>query len=153
MNARWARTSVRRLHELHTSPRNGSARSPSRPNTRPIGADDVVELRGEHHREEVLGAGQAERPQQRAHLLAEAAAADEHEALRHLRELVGELHGDAAAQAVPHDGGALVAEHAEQVADAGGVGAEAVVASGLGRLAVARAGRGRSRCSARRAAA
>ena len=70
-------------------------------------------------------------------LLAEAAAAHEHEPLGHLRELVGELHGDAAAEAVADDGGALVAEHAEQVADARRVGAEAVVAAGLGALAVA----------------
>ena len=56
---------------------------------------------------------------------------------RHLRELVGELHGDAAAEAVADDRGALVAEHAEEVADAGGVGAEAVVAARLGALAVA----------------
>ena len=80
--------------------------------------------------------GTRERPQQRVDLLAEPAAAHEHEPLGHLRELVGELHGDAAAEAVADDRGALVAEHAEQVADARRVGAEAVVAAGLGALAV-----------------
>ena len=62
---------------------------------------------------------------------------DEHEALTALRELVGELHGDAAAEAVADEGGPLVTEHDHQVANARRVGAEAVVAAGLGRLAVA----------------
>jgi len=52
-------------------------------------------------------------------------------------ELVGELHRDATAQAVAHERRPLVPEHGQQVADARRVGAEAVVAAWLGRLAVA----------------
>src|SRR5437762_9422176 len=50
---------------------------------------------------------------------------------------VGELHRDAAAERVPDDGGARMAEHLEQVADAVRVRAERVVAARLGGAAVA----------------
>ena len=88
-------------------------------------------------RQHELGAGQRGRPQQQADLAAQAAAVDEHQALAALGELVGELHGDAAAQRVADDRRPLVAERDEQVAHAAGVGAERVVAAWLGRLAVA----------------
>ena len=65
MKARWARTSVRRAHALHTSLRNGSALSPNRPRARPGHAEDVVQLVTQDHRQHVLGAGHAEEPQQR----------------------------------------------------------------------------------------
>ena len=67
--------------------------------------------------------------------------------------LVGELGGDAAAERVADDGGPVDAEHLEQVAHAVGVGRDRVVGAGLVRLRRGRAGRGRSRCSARPAAA
>ena len=54
-----------------------------------------------------------------------------------LGELVGELHRHAAAERVPDERRALVPEREQQVADPAGVGAQRVVAAGLGRLAVA----------------
>ena len=53
--------------------------------------------RGQH----VVGARQRGGAQDEVHLAAEPAAGDEHEALRALGELVGELHRDAAAERVP----------------------------------------------------
>ncbi len=61
----------------------------------------------------------------------------EHEALDSLGELVEELHGDAAAKRVPDDRRAVYADRGEQVADAGGVGTERVVAARRGGVAVA----------------
>ena len=69
-------------------------------------------------------------------LLAEAAAADEHEALAQLGVLVGELHRDAASQRLADDGGVLDTEDGEQVAQSAGERAERVVAQGFGRLTV-----------------
>ena len=71
------------------------------------------------------------------HLAAEPAAGDEHEAVRALGELVGELHRDAAAERVPDDGHVLVAERRDDVARRAGVRAQRVVAARRGRLAVA----------------
>ena len=62
-------------------------------------------------------------------LRAEPAAADQHEALGGLGELVGELHRDAAAQRVPDERRAIVTERDEQVAQAGGERPERVVAA------------------------
>ena len=70
-------------------------------------------------------------------LLAEPAGRDQRHPLHVLGEEVGELHRDPAAERVAHDGAALEAEHRQQVADPGGVGAQRVVAPGLGRAAVA----------------
>ena len=75
--------------------------------------------------------------QQRADLAPEAAARDQHQALDALGELVEELHRHAAAERVPDDRRALDADRREQVADAGGVRAERVVAARRGRVAVA----------------
>ena len=71
------------------------------------------------------------------HLGAEAAGGDQDHPLGALGELVGELHRDAAAEAVPDDGHLVDAEHGEQVAHAVGVAADAVVRPRLGRLPVA----------------
>ena len=79
--------------------------------------------------DEEIGAGQRRGAQDRAHLGPEAAAGDQHQALDHLRELVGELHRDAAAERVADQGRALVAEGEQQVAQAGGEAAERVVAA------------------------
>ena len=68
---------------------------------------------------------------------AQAAAGDQHQPLAVLRELVGELHRDPAAERVADDAGALNAESHQQVTDPRGVRAERVVTAGLGRLAVA----------------
>ena len=70
-------------------------------------------------------------------LLAEPAGRDQRHPLHVLGEEVGELHRDPAAERVADDGAALEAEHRQQVADPGRVGAQRVVAPGLGRAAVA----------------
>ena len=80
-------------------------------------------------RDEEVGAGQRGGAQHGADLGAEAAAGDQHQALDHLRELVGELHRDPAAERVADQGRALVAEREQEVAQAGGEGAERVVAA------------------------
>ena len=83
--------------------------------------------------DEEVGAGERGGAQDRAHLGAEPAAGDQHQAFDHLRELVGELHRDAAAERVTDHGGALVAERQQQVAQAAGQRADRVVAAtGLG---------------------
>ena len=84
-----------------------------------------------------FGAGQRRRPQDRADVGPEAAAGDQHQALDHLRELVGELEGDAAAERVPDQRRALVPERQHQVAQAAGEAAERVVAAAGRREAVA----------------
>ena len=91
----------------------------------------------DRQREQRGHAGQRGRAQHRADLAAEAAAGDQHEALDALGELVEELHRDAAAERVPDDARALDADRGEQVADAGGVRAERVVAARRRRVAVA----------------
>ena len=93
-------------------------------------------LRGERG-EHVVGARQGSGAQQQVDLAAEPATGDEHEALTALWELVGELHRDAAAERVPDDRDALVAERGGDVASAAGVGAEGVVATRGRGLAVA----------------
>ena len=80
--------------------------------------------------------GQRGGAQQQVDLAAEPAAGDEHEPLTALRELVGELHRDAAAERVPDDRHAVVAERGQQVADAAGVGAQRVVPARRGRVPV-----------------
>ena len=79
------------------------------------------------HRQDPVGAGQRRGAQQQVDLAAEPAAGDQHEPLAALRELVGELHRDPAAERVPDDRHAVVVERAQQVADAAGVRAERVV--------------------------
>ena len=78
----------------------------------------------------------------RAHLVTEAAAGDQRQPLDPLGELVEELHRDPAAEGVADDGGAVDADRRQQVADAARVGAERVVASHRGRIAVAEQVRG-----------
>jgi hypothetical protein len=70
------------------------------------------------------------------HLARDAAARDQDEPTAALRELVGELHRDPAAERVPDDGGGLRGEPDQEVADPGRVGAERVVAARLRGLAV-----------------
>ena len=57
-------------------------------------------------------------------LTPETAGGDQRHPVDVLGEEVGELHGDATAERMADDGSALEAEHGEQVADAGGVGAQ-----------------------------
>ena len=77
-----------------------------------------------------LDAGSCRDPQRPRHLAAEAAAGDQCQSLDALGELVEELHRHAAAERVADDRRAVDAQPGEQVADAGGVGAEGVVALG-----------------------
>ena len=101
------------------------------------GVEHAVHLAAEQHRHHELAAGEADGSQERVDLLAQTAAGHEHQALAPLGELVGQLQGDAAAEGVAHEGGPLDAERHHQVPQAAGVGAEGVVAPGLGRVAVA----------------
>ena len=96
--------------------------------------------------DEEIGAGQRRRPQDRADVGAEAAAGDQHQALDHLRELVGELQRDAAAERVADQGRPLVAERQQQVAQPAGEAAQRVVAAAGRRERRGRGSRGRSRC-------
>src|SRR5215218_8951679 len=96
-------------------------------------------------RQHQLRARQRDGPQERADLAPEAAAGDQHQPAHELRELVGDLHRDAAAERVPDDRGALVAQREHQVADEAGVGAERVVAGRLVGLPMAEQVRGQDR--------
>ena len=71
----------------------------------PAGAHDAVI---DQEREHELRPRKAGGAQQRADLPAQAAAAHEDEPLAMLGELVGELHGHAAAQGMPDEGRALM---------------------------------------------
>ena len=86
---------------------------------------------------DLVEAGRGDRADRRAHLGAEAAGGDQDHPLGALGELVGELHRDAAAEAVADDGDLVDAEQGEQVAHAVGVAADAVVGAGLRRQSVA----------------
>ena len=68
--------------------------------------------------------GQRRGPEHRAELRAEAAAADQDQPVRTLRELVGELQRDAAAEAVADDRGRRVAERHQQIPQDRRVGAQ-----------------------------
>ena len=120
-----------------STPRRGTGRPAAQaPEDPPATAQHVVQLAAQHDRQDELRARDGEGPQEGVTSLPRPPL-HEHEPLGHLRELVRELHRHAAAEAVADDRRPLVPEHAEEVADAGGVGAEAVVAAGLGALAVA----------------
>ena len=107
------------------------------PRARPAGAtDDAAEPARHEERQHELGAGQRGGAQQQVDLPAQPARGDEHEPLRALRELVGELHRHAAAERVPDDRHVIVPEGGEQVAHPARVGAERVVAARLSRGAV-----------------
>ena len=88
------------------------------------------------HGHHVLGARQRQAAKDPAHLAAEAAAVDEHQALAQLRVLVGQLHGDPAAERLADHGCPLDLEDGQQVAQTAGVGAEGVVPERLGRFAM-----------------
>jgi hypothetical protein len=69
-----------------------------------------------------------------------------------LRELVGELEGDAAAEAVTRDRGGRVAEGEQEVPDHGGVGSEGVVATrGVGLAVPGEVDRDHGVCAGERA--
>ena len=70
-------------------------------------------------------------------VLGDAAGADQNQPLDQLRELVGELHGHAAAERMADDGDAFDVQNAKQVAHAVGVGRDRIVRPRLVRLAVA----------------
>ena len=81
--------------------------------------------------------GRVSATQHRIDPAAETAGGHEHQPLGVLRELVGELHGDAAAEAVPDHRHPVDARARQQVAHPVGVTAERVVGSRLVRCAVA----------------
>lgn len=83
--------------------------------------------RGEHE----VGARQRDGPQYGVDLAAYAARADQDQPFGALRELVGELHGDTAAERVPDQGGGLDVERGEQIADPVGVRGHRVVGARL----------------------
>jgi hypothetical protein len=97
----------------------------------------VPEGVGADEREERLGEGRGQRAQHGVDLGAETAAADENDPLAALRELIGELQDDPAAEGLADEGGALVAERIQQVAQQARVRAEGVVAARFGGLAMA----------------
>ena len=106
-----------------------------------VAGGDEVAVGDERQHE--LGAGQRRGAQGQADVGTEPAAGDEDEAGAPLRVLVGELHGDAAAERVADDGRAVVAEDIEQVAQPAGGGAQRVVAGRRIGPSVTRAGRER----------
>ena len=86
---------------------------------------------------DLVEAGRGQHPDPRAHLGAEPARGDQDHPLGALGELVGELHRDAAPEAVADDRDLVDPEERDQVAHPVGVAAQAVVGARLGRLAVA----------------
>ena len=100
------------------------------------GAAGVEDPAAGQQRQHPLRSGQRGCSQERADLAAQAAAVHQHQPLAALRELVGQLHRDAAAERVPDECGAVVAQRHEHVPHAAGVRAERVVAARLGGLAV-----------------
>ncbi len=115
----------------------GAARHPRSRMRRPASESRRQQPRVDRQRQQPRDPRQRGGAQQRADLAPEPAARDQDEPLDALRELVEELHRDAAAERVPDDRRALDPDRGEQVADAGGVRAERVVASWRGRVAVA----------------
>ena len=100
--------------------RNRAAASPHSP------AND-----GNSSGHEEVDAGKREQPEHPAHLAAQSARVDEHDALAQLGVLVGELERHSPAEGLAHDGRPLDAEDVEQVPDGAGVAAQRVVAGRL----------------------
>ena len=84
--------------------------------------------------------GVAASRRERVHFVGDAAGGDQDEPLAPIGVLIGELHRDAATERVPDDGGALDAEHAEQVAHRVRVRGDGVVGARLVGSARGRAG-------------
>ena len=104
-----------------------------------------VHRRGRRDRERRPTPGQGQAPEQGVDLPTEPARGDHHQPLRVLRKLVGELHGDAAAEAVPDHGDLVDAQDGQQVTHTVGETAQAVVGPGFIRLPVAQQVRGDDR--------
>ena len=134
-NAWRASGSSRDTKLRHVSSRSALARSPRRPSACATRADASPSRHaepGQYH----FGSRKRRRSEQRVELATEAAARHEDEALAALGELVRELHRDPAAQRVPDDRSARLAERAEQVAHRVRVGPERIVSPRLGRVPV-----------------
>jgi hypothetical protein len=117
--------------------RDVGARSQAHPGENlPQGSAEPEHALARDQRQDELGAGQRGGAQKRVNLTTEAAAGDHDQALAEDRILVGELHRDAATQRVADDRGAAVTQRDQQIAHAHGVGAEGVIADGLGGLAM-----------------
>ena len=93
--------------------------------------------RGRRNGQPELRPGNGGHPEQGMDLLADPAAADQHEPLAPFGKLVGELHRDTTAERMADDGDPVHVEHAQQVAHAAGVRGDGIVRPGLGRLAMA----------------
>jgi len=91
---------------------------------------------GGDQRQHELAAGQGGGPQQRIQFTAEAAAADQHQGIDPVREQIGHLQRNAAAQRMADHGRVGDTEGVEHVPQAGRIGAERIVAGGFGRVAV-----------------
>jgi len=115
----------------------GSRAEADTPSPLDDGAARLGHRRATEEPEHVLRAGKGEGPQQQVHLPPETAAPNQHEALAELRELVGELHGHAAAERVSDDRGALVPEDDEHIPEERRVRAQRIVTRRLRRLPVA----------------
>ena len=85
-------------------------------------AAHVEQTCARQQRQHDLGERQRGGAQQKVQLAAQPAAVHEHQTLAALGELVGKLHHDPAAERVPHERRALVAEGHHQVANAARVG-------------------------------
>ena len=118
-------------------PRSPSGARPTRPSSEPTDAAEPDHPARRQRRQHEVRPRQGSGAQHEVHLAAEPAAGDEHQPFGALGELVGELHRDPAAQGVPDDRDALVAERGDDVARAAGVRSERVVPARRRRLAVA----------------
>jgi len=78
-----------------------------------------------------LESGYGQQPEVERDLPAQPTAAHQDQALAALRELIRELHGHAAPERLADDGGPLVPERVQQVAQRVGMGAERVLVTGL----------------------
>ena len=101
-------------------------------NCRPEACDGT----GKEQRHELFGSGEAAQPKDPADLPTESAGTDEHESVAQIGVLIGELHGDATAEALPDDRCAVDAENGHEVAQTARHGAQRVVAHRLGGFAM-----------------
>ena len=92
---------------------------------------------GEKERQCVLDARGREKAQKPVHLSAQTPTTDEDEPITVLRELVGELHGDAAAKRLADHGCPSDAQDVQEVAQYAGLGAQGIVARRFGGSSVA----------------
>jgi hypothetical protein len=102
--------------------------------------DDVIPPIAHEAREEdwqrVLDAWDRKQAEHPIHLSAQPATTDEDESIAMLGVLVGELHGDSAAEGLTDHRDPLDAEDTQEVAQRAGLGAQGVIPRWFGGLAV-----------------